>query len=161
MINTLWFSLKSKLTNFTLSHGFLKQITINIILCDSPKFSSEHTASFWNTSFRQDLATAFIIFEASLGSVPKWISFPIFEHCNISKDNNLWSSPLVCPLTLLYRNSMLNNFYLKHFWIQCVFMAVLRLKVKLLCSFYILMFTFLPILKIATIGFTWTQGLLI
>ncbi len=64
----------------------------NIILYHSPKFSSEHTAPFQNTFFRQNLTTAFIIFEAGLGSAPKWIYFPIFEHYNISKDDNLCSS---------------------------------------------------------------------
>ncbi len=65
---------------------------MSIILCDSVKFSSKYTAPFRNTFVRQDLATAFIISEASLDSAPKWIYFPIFEHYNISKNNNLWSS---------------------------------------------------------------------
>ncbi len=42
---------------------------------------------------------------------------------------------------------ILNNFYLKHFWIYCVFLAASRPKVNLLCHFCILIFTFFACFK--------------
>ncbi len=48
------------------------------------------------------------------------------------------------PVTFFVWNSMLNNFYFKHFWI---FLSVSRPIVNLLCHFCILMFTFFACFK--------------